>query len=453
MNILTQVGATLQRLFGPLAAQAARIAGVIVRQRKFTALSLARTFVLGFLQKPNASDEELAQLAVSCGAAVTPQAVAQRYTPQLVQFLEELFRTATALVVGSGRALAPLLERFTRVSIVDSTTITLPDELRDQYPGCGGSHGSGAAALKLQTELDLRSGALTAIDLEPGRRPDGASGRQQAPPLAGSLRITDLGYFCVAVFAAIAHAQAYFLSRLQFGTGVRLRAGDATVKVLEWLSRQPGPYIDVQIRLGREELPCRLIAWRLPEEQANRRRQKLRKETLRKRSQEPSTARRAWCDWTILVTNVPGERLSPPEAVVLYRSRWQVELLFKRWKSQGLVAVLSGATAVRQMVRVWSRLLAVLVQHWLVVASAWSATTRSWVKVSEAIRSFVGRLVTALDHLGALEQVLQDLCAVVAKTCRRNQRAKPGTVELLNDVSLLDFDLHGETRSNAASAA
>ncbi len=59
--------------------------------------------------------------------------------------------------------------------------------------------------------------------------------------------------------------------------------------------------------------------------------------------------------------------LTAKEAAVLYRARWQVELLFKRWKSQDLVAVLSsGSTVVRQMVRVWSRLLAALVQHWLV---------------------------------------------------------------------------------------
>jgi len=109
----------------------------------------------------------------------------------------------------------------------------------------------------------------------------------------------------------------------------------------------------------------------LPPEQANRRRQKLRKETLSKSGKEPSAARLAWCDWTILVTSVPVSMLSPEEAVVLYRARWQVELLFKRWKSQDLVAELSGSTDVRQMVRVWSRLLAALVQHWLVIASAW----------------------------------------------------------------------------------
>ncbi|OWK35256.1 IS4 family transposase [Fimbriiglobus ruber] len=406
---------------------------------------MARTFVLGFLQKPSASDEELAQLATQAGAPVTPQAIDQRHTPRLVQFLETLFRKSTTVVVGSTRALAPILERFPTVTILDSSTITLPDELGDRFAGCGGSYGRGAAALKLQTELDLRSGALSAITVESGRIPDGASARQHVIPPAGGLRITDLGYYSLAVFAPIAAGRAYFLSRLGFGTGVRVASGGPTVDLLPWLAGQPGPYVDAPVWLGEKRLGCRLLAWRLPDEPANRRRQKLRAAARAKGAPEPSAARLAWCEWTLLVTNVPGELLTPPEAVVLYRARWQVELLFKRWKSQDLVAVLSGATVVRQMVRVWSRLLAAVVQHWLVVATAWGDATRSWVKVSEAVRAFVGRLVGTLDDPVGLARVLSDLGQVVGKTCRRNKRRKPGTAELLNDVSLLDFSLFSDS--------
>jgi len=429
----------LQQLFGPLADEAGRQAGVIRRRRKFTPLSLARTFVLGHLQNPRPTDEQLAQIAVQADADVTPQAVAQRKTSHLVGFLEGLFRKASAVVVASNRALAPLLERFTSVTVLDSTTITVPEELAERFPGCGGRHGSGVAAMKLQTELDLRHGSLSHIEIEPGRSPDGASSRQQASRPVGSLRITDLGYFCLATFAAMVAGGAHFLTRLQFGTGVMLGNGTG-IDLLTWLPQQAGPYIDVEILLGLgERLPCRLLAWRLPAEQANRRRQKLRQERLKKCKPAPSAERLAWCDWTILVTSVAAEKLTPPEAVVLYRARWQIELLFKRWKSQDLVAVLSGSTAVEQMVGVWSRLLAALVQHWLVVTSAWGDARRSWVKVSEAVRAFVVRLLSALDDAAALGKVLSDLCRVVSKTCGRNKRSKPGTVELLNNISLLDF--------------
>jgi hypothetical protein len=143
-----------------------------------------------------------------------------------------------------------------------------------------------------------------------------------------------------------------------------------------------------------------------------------------------------------LVTNVPIAMMTPKEAAVLYRARWQVELLFKRWKSQDVVAVLKGSTDVRQMVGVWARMLAAVVQHWLVIGSAWGDPTKSLSKVCEAIRAFVGRLAAALNRLPELERVLADLCAVVAKTCRRNKRSKPGTFELLNNVELLDFCLN-----------
>lgn len=441
MAIIVKVGGALQEVFGAAAEAAAAATGVIVRLRKFSPTTLARTFVLGFLRDPNASDEKLAQLAAECGVDVTPQAIEQRHTPKLVAFFKDLFTRAVAIQVGGTKALAPILERFVNVTVLDSTTIVLPDSAEEEFPGCGGSHGGGKAALKLQTELDLRSGAITHVAIEPGRSPDAATGRQAAHREPGSLRITDLGYFSIDVFAELTAAKAFFLSRLQYGTHVRLPDGTA-VNLLAWLARQPGPFVDQSILLGEgQRLPCRLIAWRLPPEQANRRRQKLRQETLKRKGREPSAERLAWCDWTILVTNVPPELLTPEEAVVLYRARWQVELLFKRWKSQDRVAVLRGSTPVRQMVGIWARLLAALVQHWLVVTTVWGDPTKSLGKVCEAVRAFVGRLAAGLDRRAELTRVLEAMARAVAKTCRRNPRAKPGTFELLNDVRRLEFRL------------
>lgn len=441
MSIVGKVGVALQHLFGAAVEQAAQDSGVIVRQRKFTAVSLARTFVLGFLQKPDATDEDLAQMAAQCGAAVTPQSIEQRHTPPLENFLKRLFEQGTKLIVGSQKALAPILERFSAVTLLDSTTITLPDERRDEYPGCGGSYGGGAAAMKLQTEWDLRSGALRQVQIEPGRSPDGATTRQQARHGKGALRIADLGYFNLEVLGTMDAQDEYFLTRLQPGTAVLSLQGEA-LNVCVWLAQQPGPFIDRYVLLGqRDRLRCRLIAWRVPQELANRRRQKLRQEHRSKYGKEPSAERLALCDWTILVTNVPLALLSPAEAAILYRARWQVELLFKRWKGQDLVALLQGSTVVRQMVRVWARLLAALVQHWLVVEGVWGDPSKSLSKASEAIRAFVGRLAAALDRPSDLSQLLADIAVVLDKTCRRNQRSKPGTFELLNDAGLLDFQL------------
>jgi Transposase DDE domain len=440
MSIIAKVGAALQELFGRFADQAAEESRVIVRKRKFTPSSLATTFVLGHLQHPDATDEQLAQVAAQAGADVTAQAIDQRRTPALMNFLKALFVYATKQVIGSDKSLAPILERFTNVTLLDSTTITLPDSMTEEFPGCGGSYGSGMAAMKLQTELDLRRGAISHVEIEPGRSPDGATIRQHARRGAGSLKIVDLGYFDSSVFATMTQEGEYFLSRLQFGTSVALNDG-TPVNLLRWLGTQSGRFIDQAILLGKEQrLACRLIAWRLPKELADRRRQKLIRE-LKRKGRQPSAERLAWCDWTILVTNVPTEMMFPEEAVILYRSRWQIELLFKRWKSQDMVAMLKGSNDTRQMIGVWSRLLAALLRHWLVTSTVWGDPTKSLVKVCEAIRSFVGRLAASIRRISELESVLADLVKSLRKTCRRNKRSDPGTFELLNDPSLLNFRL------------
>ena len=80
----------------------------------------------------------------------------------------------------------------------------------------------------------------------------------------------------------------------------------------------------------------------------------------------------------------------------MYRARWQIELMFKRWKSLGLIAELTGSTEARRMVRLWSRLLAVLVQHWLLLATVWGDHARAWprpVRLSAATRLLLAAAV------------------------------------------------------------
>ncbi len=68
-----------------------------------------------------------------------------------------------------------------------------------------------------------------------------------------------------------------------------LLTGGEAVDLLPWLEKQRGPFIDQSILLGEaQRLGCRLIAWRLPEEQANLRRQKLRRDTKEKKGQRAS---------------------------------------------------------------------------------------------------------------------------------------------------------------------
>lgn len=441
MEIIAKVSETVQALFGVMAEEVAQDHPVVLRQRKFTTATLVQTFVLGFLIKPQASDEELAQTAALLGVQVTAQAVEQRHTMRLAKFLQALFRKATQTIVKSQKALAPLLERFPAVLILDSTTVTLPDVMREQFPGCGGTHGGGQAAMKVQTQWDLRSGGLDTAAIEAGRDSDYKTPVQSAPITPGALRITDLGYFDIAVFERLHRNGGYWLSRLQFGTSVFSTDGQQ-LQLLDWLGKQPGPFVNQPILMGAErKLPCRIVAWRVPQEVANRRRQKLIAETRRKDGRVPSKERLAWCDWIILVTNMGPELVTPKEIAVLYRARWQIELLFKRWKSLGLIAELTGSTVARQMVRLWSRLLAVLMQHWLILCSVWGDPRCSLAKACEAIRRHAVMLAVAIGDPAKLAEALETLAVILRATAKQHKRKKPSAFELLNDPDLLDYSL------------
>ena len=125
-----------------------------------------------------------------------------------------------------------------------------------------------------------------------------------------------------------------WLSRLAPGTAVYTPDG-ARWDMLDLLAAAGPPRVDLAVTLGvRHRLPARLLAVRVPEEVANQRRRRVREEATR-RGKTPSAAQLAWACWTMVVTNVPCALLSLQEALVLLRARWQMELLFKLWKSHG----------------------------------------------------------------------------------------------------------------------
>jgi hypothetical protein len=438
--LITTIARSLQSLLGPMAEEVAAEVPVIQRRRKFSPATLARTFILGFLAKPNASEKDLARTAARCGVLVTHQAIEQRYTDTMVTFLEALFRKAICQRVQADRTLAPLIERFPAVDLLDGTSIALPAELCDRFPGCGGSYGAGRAAMKLQVRLDLRGGALDAVSIEAGKDCDQRTPLQSAPRPEGSLRISDLGYFDTEAFQGIQDRKGFWISRLAFGTEILTPEGQPIARIDDLFERATR-VVDRPVLVGKQaKLPCRIVIWRVPQEVADRRRQKLIATARDKGNRPPSRERLAWCDWTIFVTNVPSDLLSPEEIGVLYRARWQIELMFKRWKSLGRVADLTGATVTEKLVRLWSRLLAMVVQHWLLLACAWGDLRCSLYQGGATICEWANDLVRALDDLEELAQEITRIKQVIQKVARRDKRKQPGTFELLNDPSLLGYE-------------
>lgn len=199
--------------------------------------------------------------------------------------------------------------------------------------------------------------------------------------------------------------------------------------------------VDAWVTVGQKErLRCRLVAIRVPPEVANRRRQRVR-EKARDHGREASQAYLAIQDWTIFITNCEVELLTWREVVVLYRARWQIELLFKLWKSHNRLAEReTGATADRQMAVLYAKLIGVIVQHWILLTAVWNDGRRSLRRAAAILRNWLVLFVEVLDDLERMSKLLSRLGGAIAKSARVSDRRKhPSLFQLLDNPELLEY--------------
>lgn len=440
---IPQLAASLKELFTVVADGLARATGFVRRNSRLGGAAFARALVGAWLANPQATEEQLAQAAAAVGVVISAQGLVARFTRPAAELMRRLLETAVGRMVASQPAAVPLLQRFAGVYIQDSTTITLPDVLVDVWKGSGESplHPC-LAGVKVQVQWDYTNGQLSQLVLQPAAVQDRVAALQSTTLPKGALRIADLGYFSLEVLNQLDQDGVYWLSRPQVNT--LLWTSDGACLSLEQLLAKPtGVQLDLPIRLGKEQrLPCRLLATRVPQEVADRRRQALYKEA-RHKGQAVSQARLALADWNLLVTNAPSALLSVCEALVLMKCRWQIELLFKLWKSHGQIDTSRSRNPWRVLCEVYAKLLAMLVQHWLILVGPWSQYDRSLVKAAQTVRTQAMHLAMCLCSVEALTEAIQALVRCLQAGCRiHKSRATPRTYQLLLQGDLeLAFDL------------
>ena len=266
--------------------------------------------------------------------------------------------------------------------------------------------------------------------LTPGRCHD-QKGAQELPPLPqGALKLADLGYFNLDDFSAMSQQGIYFISRLKGGAKV---VGEAGVEMqISKMEAKWGPRFELPVELGAQHrLKVRLIGVKVSPEVAQRRRRQL-KESARKKQRAPSQDQLSRCGWTLLITNVPAELASLEEVLALARARWQIELLFKLWKQQGQIDAWRSKNPWRILCEVYAKLVAMIIQHWVLLVSCWEHPDRSLGKGARTVQSYATMLATALAGVIALEVVVGQIARCIALGCRMNRRKRqPNTYQLL----------------------
>lgn len=422
MTSIKQVGQAMQRILSEKADQAARSTGFVQRESKMGGAEFVKTLVFGWLSNPQATLEELAQTAASVGVGITPQGLDQRFSKAGAACLKTVLDQAVTELVQGKAPENSFLKRFSGVYIQDSTIVVLPDELADVWSGCGSQdRGGQPAAVKIEVRLNMLQGEMIGPLLENGRVHDAVSQIQAYSPPAGALSIADLGYWSLTEMSQQAARGAFWLSHIVARAKV-VTLDDKVWNLHDLLQAQTNHSIDCPILLtAKHRVPARLLAVRVAQEVADRRRHKLRQEALR-RGKPISPKRLALANWTILVTNVPTEMLSLQQAMILIRIRWQVELLFKLWKSHGKIDEWRSTKPWRILIEVYAKLLAMLVQHWLFLVGFWRFSNRSLFKAALTIQRHALSLACSCASLNVLVAAITVIQRCLAAGCRINKR-------------------------------
>ena len=426
----TTISEKLAGFFSATIEETARATKFVRRKSTISGLSFLKAMVLGFLEKPDASLNEMAQSFLDLGVSVTPQGIDERIHPFSVAFLRAIFSQALEIFKVNCPLPLAILRQFTAINIVDSSTKALPENMADEYPGCGRK--GATAALKIQLVFDFLHGNLKQVDLRAGKDADQGYRAYLQVVEGGSLTIVDLGYFCLDAFLAIANKSAYFLSRYFYPTALLDRVGKR-IDLVALLKKQTTHSADVAVQLGcrsQHTLPCRLILLRNPDAVTEKRR-RTAKEHARKRGTTLSRKYLYILGWTLFVTNAPATLISVKHVYALYRIRWQIELIFKLWKSYcGLNHILAWRRE-RVLTELYAKMIGIVIVHFLLAPlripdETWSEREVSHVRFKKLIERFAQRFKQNISDAFALAQTLDVFWLQVQRfSLKQKRRKKP----------------------------
>ena len=435
MITIPRMAKVLRKVFETDARELARSMGVIQRERKLHGTTLALVLVLGWLHNPQAGSSALARFAGTLGVQISKQGIEEHWTFRTAEWLYEVLLRAIGCVLSAKAVAVPLLRRFAGVYLEDGSSVVLPDGVERYWRGCRGGNGESRgtkAGVKLTLRLDLVQGSLQGPLLQDGRAHESKSLLQSIPWGKGVLWIADMGYFALVRLAQVSQAGAYFLMPLKDGVVIWLEGKRADVlSVLQACGADEQAY---EVDLGAaKQVHCRVVARRATEEQVTRR-HKQQDEYARKHGTEVSQRQRDWACWTIAITNAPAALLTLAEAFILLRARWQVELLWKLWKMQGLVDEWHTKNEERILCEMYAKLLGLLLQHWVMLLTCWDDPHRSWITVSQIVRDQTVVLAHGFSGRLSLTQAVRLMCEAIIQAAGRSiagRSDRPSTSRLL----------------------
>ncbi len=342
----------LQRFLSPIVLQkVAKQVGFVQRSSKYQADELIALCVWLSQEVASTSLTQLcSKLEASTGVLMSQEGLNQRFNSAAVTFLRKVFTSLLTQKLCATESLSShMISAFKRIRILDATVFQLPGAFASDYQGSGGS--SNTAGVKIQLEYDLLSGQFLNVQLGPGKNNDKTYGTDCLESVeAGDLCLRDLGYFDLRDLQAIHEKEAYYISRLKLNTRIYIKNPDPEYfkngtmkKQTEYIQLdmaqimkelEPGETMEIsEAYIGQiQKVSTRVIVHRLTNDQTETR---LKNQAVREKKKGIVMKEKSkqLMGINVYITNTPSKEVPTNYVHALYSLRWQIEILFKTWKS------------------------------------------------------------------------------------------------------------------------
>lgn len=293
----------------------------------------------GFDQEELSLNDLSGQLKEKYRIDISKQGIDQRFTDKSVAFLRLVMEKLLIKII-SREPVIDILKDIKSIRIKDSTCFQLPDDMVERFQGSGGA--GSKASIRIQFEFDYKTGQIYDLSLHPFNTQDQTDATATVGNInAGDLVIRDLGYVNINVLLLIASCGAFYLNRLNSASIYEEKNGEIKevdlVEVKAHMVKFNLACIEKEIYVGKEKkIKTRVIIELMPDSQVKERIRKANKEA-KKKKRTLSKEFKTRAALNIFITNLDSEQLPIDKVRSLYRLRWQIELVFKVWKSVGKI--------------------------------------------------------------------------------------------------------------------
>jgi len=340
------------------------------RTSKFVQRSTSRLTGLSFLMMNvfDSSDGKERSLNDCCDwledhfeISMAKQSLDERFNTDAVSFMRQSFNRILGIVNGGvSNRLIDL--PFSRIQLTDSTSFQIPSNLSTFYLGYIGN--GGESIIKMHLNYNLLNGEIADIFLTDGVAHDNLykKGKHEKIEPKG-LYIKDLGYYDAVSLNKIAEEGAYFLSRSKSNSIYSLlneKGKHIRIDIADHLPKK-GKTKELDVYVGaKTKVSARLIMQSVPEEIAMKRLEKLEKNTAKQKGRKVSEQAKKMCWFNMYITNASKAELPASIVRLVYTLRWQIELMFKIWKSVFDIDKVKSMSIFRFECYIYSKLIAIL---------------------------------------------------------------------------------------------